>query len=261
MDTDRGIEISVVIPCHDEEENLEPLVSAIRKVLAPRCHDFEIVIVDDGSDDRSWEVLGRLVQEHRFLRALRFNRRRGQSAALAAGFGAARGETIVTMDGDLQNDPRVIPLLLDALDGYDCASGTRLSSRQEADGWFKARTSRLANRIRNAVTGIRFSDSACNFRALRRRCLSRLRFFDGAHRFLSTLLLLEGYRVVEVPIAARPRAHGRSKYGTLSRAFHAGADLLGVRWLAQRRVASDFDEEMAGEVREPVAARGRLTLR
>jgi len=231
-----GPRLSVVVPCYNESGNMRPLVEAVRAVLEPRGEPFEVVVTDDHSDDGSWEVLRALASECPFVRAQRFEARRGQSAALLAGMRAARGEVVITIDGDLQNDPADIPKLLDALSDCDCASGDRTAWRRKADGEVRYISSRIANRIRNAVTGERFSDSACNLRAFRRECVDRVFYFNGAHRFMTTLVKLEGFRVKEVPISARKRQHGKSKYGVWNRLFRASADLLAVRWYKKRRI-------------------------
>jgi glycosyltransferase involved in cell wall biosynthesis len=229
-----AIELSVVLPCHNERDNLRPLVEAIRAAVAPLGRSWEIIITDDCSDDGSWELLRELARQLPQLRAQRLAERGGQSVALWAGIRAARGRIIVTLDADLQNDPADIPRLLDALRDADCVCGSRVQARRQGDTWVRVLSSRIANWVRNQLSGETISDAGCCFRAFRRECVADVKFFRGAHRFLPTLIKMEGYRVVEVPIRHHPRAAGRTHYGIGNRLFRAWADLLAVRWMKKR---------------------------
>lgn len=229
-------EISVVVPCHNEQGNLRPLVEGIVASLQPLGRTFEIVIVDDGSTDASWRVLQELVAGGAPLRALRLARNCGQSAALWAGLQGARGRICVTLDADLQNPPAEIPRLLAALEQSDCVCGTRVAARARGDSWLRVASSRVANGVRNWLTHETISDAGCCFRAFRRECVARVRFFRGAHRFLPTLIRMEGFRVTELPIAHHPRGAGRTHYGVWNRLFASFGDLLAVRWIQQRRI-------------------------
>ena len=240
--SDEGLAISVVAPCHNEVENVEPLVEEVRKVLEGIGRTWEIVLVDDGSTDGTWEAIGRCAARVPGVRGVRLARRSGQSAALMAALRAARAPTIVTMDADLQADPRDIPKLLAALEGADCATGDRTAARRAADGRLRFLSSGIGNRFRDALTGETVSDSACNFRAYRRECVALLRPFNGFHRFIPTLLRMEGLRVAEVPVAARPRLRGLSKYGVWNRLFRGLADVMGVRWLKSRHAGYEVAE-------------------
>jgi len=241
------IELSVVIPCYNEEENLLPLLLEIQKVLEPPGTDYEVIITDDCSSDGSWQVLQDLASGFPRLTAQRLRERSGQSAALEAGLRASRGATVATLDGDLQNDPGDLPRLLEALERCDCASGCRNASRRQGYGRLRNLSSKIANSFRNALTGEDFSDSACNFRAMKRECFEKIKFFNGAHRFLTTLIRLEGYEVEEIPISSRPRLHGRSKYGMWNRLFRGVRDVLGVRWLKSRHLRYDVAERSRRE--------------
>jgi glycosyltransferase involved in cell wall biosynthesis len=232
------IDLSVVIPIHDERENVEPLVNELNAALDPAAGRVEIVVVDDASRDGSAEVIGRLVRAHPHLRALRLRERRGQTAAFDAGFKAARGRCVVTLDGDLQNDPRDIPRLVAALDDHDVVVGYRT---ERCDPWSRRWASRLANAVRNRVTGDDIIDTGCSLKAFRGECLRGLKLYRGMHRFLPTLLRLEGRRVVQLPVRHRPRRSGRSKYGIANRLFAACTDLLAVRWMSKRRL--DYEVE------------------
>jgi glycosyltransferase involved in cell wall biosynthesis len=231
--------LSVVLPVHDERENLAPLVDEIRRALAGRR--FEIVAVDDGSQDGSLAELRRLAGRERRLRVLVLRRRGGQSGAVAAGWSAARGAVVVTLDADGQNDPADVPRLLAALD-EDAGLTAAVGVRTARGGAWKRLQSRVANRVRDAITGHRVTDSACGLRAVRREALAGLARFDGMHRFVPTLVVLAGGRVREIPVHDRPRRHGHTKYGMWNRAWRGLRDALGVRWLAARRLHAEAEE-------------------
>ena len=227
-------QVSVIAPCHNERENLRPLVEAVRGALNPLELAYEIVLVDDGSCDQSWEVLQELGRADVRVRSLRFAVNCGQSAALWAGIQAARGRILVTLDADLQNPPAEIPQFLEALKAADCVCGSRVAARVQGDRWLRRASSHIANWVRNKVSGETISDAGCCFRAFRRECAANVRFFRGAHRFLPTLIKMEGYRVVEIPVHHHPRSAGRSHYGIWNRVFKSSADLLAVRWMKTR---------------------------
>ena len=235
-------DVSIVAPCHNEEGNLGPLVNEIRTALEPLRLTFEIVLVDDASSDGSWAVLQKLGREDGRVRALRFASNGGQSAALWAGMKAARGRVIVTLDADMQNPPAEIPKLLAALERADCVCGSRVEARARGDGWVRVVSSRLANWIRNTVTSETISDAGCCFRAFRRECIADVRFFKGAHRFLPTLIKMEGFRVTEVPVDHQPRHAGRAHYGVWNRLFKSSSDLLAVRWMKKRAIRFQIAE-------------------
>jgi len=232
--TANAIEISVVVPCHNELANLRPLVEAIRGAVEPLKLTYEIILTDDCSDDGSWATLRELSAAFPRLRAQRLVARGGQSAAMWAGIRAARGKVVVTLDADLQNDPADMPKLLDALKQADCVCGTRVEARRQGDSWVRVASSRIANWVRNKLSGETISDAGCCFRAFRRECVAEVKFFRGGHRFLPTLFKMEGYSVVEVPIRHHPRAGGKTHYGIGNRLFKSFADLLAVRWMKQR---------------------------
>ena len=227
------MELSVVVPVRDERDNLEPLVDELAEHLAASVESFEVVLVDDGSTDGSSERIRELVASRRWLRGLHFKRHAGQTAALDAGLRAARGRIIVTVDADLQYDPADISVLLEALQGHDAAVGFRVDRK---DGWLRRVSSRVANAVRRRVSGDSVRDTACTLKAFRRECVGDLKLYDGMHRFVPTLLRIEGRRVVEVPVRHRARRWGRSKYGVRNRAFRAFVDLLVVRWMRTRRL-------------------------
>jgi dolichol-phosphate mannosyltransferase len=228
------VELSVVAPVYDERENLDAFVDELVRTLAAAALDFELLLVDDGSTDGSSERIAEIASASAGrVRGLHFRANHGQTAALDAGFRAARGRVVVTIDADLQNDPSDIPRLLAALDGYDAAVGYR---RTRQDKWLRRVSSRIANAVRNRVTGDDIIDTGCSLKAFRRECLDGLKLYTGMHRFLPTLLRIEGRRVVQVPVAHRPRRAGRNKYGVGNRALRAFVDLLAVRWMKKRRL-------------------------
>jgi len=239
-------EISVVAPCHNEEGNIPALVDQISAALAPTGRSFEIVLVDDCSTDGSWALLQKLGAQNPRLRALRFAFNCGQSAAMWAGIKAARGTIIITLDSDLQNPPSEIPKFLAALAGADCVCGSRVAARAKGDNWVRRASSKIANSVRNWLSGETISDAGCCFRAFRRECVADVKFFKGAHRFLPTLIKMEGFRVVEIPIAHNARQSGRSHYGIWNRLFKGLADLLAVRWMKKRMIRY----QIAGRVNE-----------
>lgn len=238
-------ELSVVIPVYNEEENLGPLWEELRGVLDGLGLEAEVVFVDDGSTDRSREVIRRLRARDGRVRLVGFEANAGETAATDAGFKAARGRWVVTMDADLQNDPADIPRLLALLEEWDVVTGWRVD-RAAGDSLVRRASSRIANGIRNALSQETVRDSGCTYRAFRRECLRGLTLYRGLHRFLPTLLRMRGYRVVEAPISHRPRRFGRSKYGVLNRAFVAFADLLAIRWMKSRHLRYEVAEEVGG---------------
>ncbi len=228
------VEISVVLPCHNEQDNLRPLVSAIRAALDPLKQSYEIVITDDQSSDGSWALLKAMAEEDSRLRAQRFEKQAGQSAALWAGMRAAHGRVIVTLDADMQNDPADLPKLLDGLSRADCVCGSRVAARGQGDNFIRIASSRIANGIRNKLSGETISDAGCCYRAFKRECIGEVKFFNGGHRFLPTLIKMEGFTVIEVPISHHPRAAGQAHYGVWNRLFKSFRDLLAVRWMKTR---------------------------
>lgn len=234
-------EISLVIPLFNEEENLPVLAAEIREALEPLGRSYEVLFVDDGSTDGSPEVLRRLAREDPLVRIVRQRRNAGQSAALDAGFRFARGEIVVTLDADLQNDPADVPRLLAALADCDVVAGVRLARQ---DDWVRRVSSRIANAVRNRMTHESITDIGCTLKAFRAESLRRIPMFTGMHRFLPTLLKMEGARVVEIPVHHRPRLHGQPKYGIGNRIWRALVDLFAVRWMQTRWIDRRISEEI-----------------
>ena len=240
--TPAPLDVSFVVPCHDEEGNLRALVAEIHRAVAPLGLAYEIVITDDASSDGSWALLRTLAADDPRLRAQRFARNCGESAASWAGMQASRGRVIVTLDADLQNDPAEIPRFFAGLGHADCVCGTRVEARRSGDNLLRVLSSRIANRVRVELGGGDISDAGCTYRAFRRECLTNIRFFKGIHRFLPTLIAMEGFRVSEIPVTNRARVSGQSHYGIRNRIFVALADLLAVRWMRSRAVRWEIEE-------------------
>jgi glycosyltransferase involved in cell wall biosynthesis len=239
MDHSEHIEISVVVPVFNEEENLPVLIPTLVEVLNRIGLPYEMIFVDDGSSDGSRRVLKEMVSQYSSLRVIGFKENRGLSAALYAGMKEAEGKKIITMDSDLQNDPAEIPKLLGFLDRYDMATGWR---QRREDPWLKRISSKIANAVRNRLSGENIKDSACTFRAFKRECLRDIPKFNGMHRFLSTLVKMEGYQVIEVPVSHHPRKFGKSKYNIRNRMWRSFIDLLAVRWMKSRHITYDIEE-------------------
>ena len=240
-------DLSVVIPVYNEEASLPTLWSELRTVLEHLGLAFEVVFVDDGSHDRSADIVRSFREVDQRVRLVRLKTNGGETAATDAGFKAARGRRVVVMDADLQNDPADIPMLLSHLDRWDAATGWRVN-RAAGDNLVRRVSSWIANRIRNWVSVETIQDSGCTFRAFRRECLRGLVLYRGFHRFIPTLLKMRGYRVIEVPVGHRPRRFGRSKYGVLNRAAVAFADLLVIRWMNARLLRYEVVEDVGGDL-------------
>ena len=226
-------DISIVAPVYDEVDNVAPLVEELLSVMRPLGRPFEIVLVDDGSRDGSAEAIATSAARHREVRGLHFRANRGQTAAFDAGFRSARGEIIVTIDADLQNDPRDIPKLLEALAGNDAAIGYRARRNDNA---VRRLSSRIANAVRNRLSDDDVIDTGCSLKAFRAERLRAIKLFTGMHRFLPTLVKIEGGSVVQIPVNHRQRVKGESKYGVWNRVFRSFVDLMAVRWMKKRHL-------------------------
>ncbi len=231
------LEISIVVPVFNEQDNLRPLLTEIETVMKGLGKPFEIIFIDDKSTDGSLKTLEELKKEKSFVRIVRHSINSGESAAEATGFKFANGDVIITMDADQQNDPSDIPSLLASL-GKDVAAvcGVR---RKRMDTIVKKISSRTANAFRNFVTGDRISDAGCTYRAIRRSALWQIQVFNGMHRFLPTLLRFQGYKVIEILVNDRPRTRGVSKYGIGNRVWRGIADCFAMRWFKKRCVRGD----------------------
>jgi len=241
MDESKDVEISVVVPVYNEEANLPILVPKLAEVFDRLGSLYEMIFVDDGSSDGSRRLLKEMASQVPSLRWVGLKQNRGLSTALLAGMREAQGRIIVTLDSDLQNDPEDIPRLLNYLDRYDMVTGWR---QKREDPRLKRIASRIANSVRNRLSGERINDSACTLRVFKRECLQDIPIFNGMHRFMSTLVKMRGYRIIEVPVTHHPRKYGESKYNIRNRMWRSFVDLLAVRWMKGRRIQYDIEERM-----------------
>ncbi len=239
--------LSLVIPCFNEEENVPTLLSRVEASLNQLGKPFEVIIVDDGSTDKTPEMLREAQTRLPWLRVLRMHKNAGQSAGFEAGFAAAKGQLIATIDADLQNDPEEVPRLakmIDEMPDIDMITGWR-KDRQDTN--FRRWQSRQANRIRNWISQDNINDSACSLKVYRNYTLKGLKLFNGAHRFFPALVKMRGYKVFETPVKHSHRFAGTAKYGFRNRAFRAFIDLLGVRWMKMRYLRYQASETQPTE--------------
>jgi len=226
-------EVSIIIPVYNEEANVLPLAKEIVAAMTTSGRSFELIFVDDCSQDRTWERIQEASRSDRRVHGLRHQRNCGQSAALWTGFQNSAGAIIATLDGDLQNDPADLPMMIDRLNNADFVTGTRA---KRADTWLRRVSSRVARGARRAILKHDIHDSGCAARAFRRETLSAAFAFNGLHRFLPILVANAGFRVVQVPVNHRARVAGVSKYGLGNRLGRGIFDLFGVAWFQKRQL-------------------------
>jgi glycosyltransferase involved in cell wall biosynthesis len=232
IERDSGPWLSVVIPFFNEEQNVRPLYEQLSRVLAELGRPYEVIAVDDGSTDRTLHALKQVLKEDPCWTAVVLRRNFGQTAALSAGFDQARGQVIVTIDGDLQNDPADIPTLLELIETHDVVSGWRVERREP---FFSRRLpSLLANWLISATTGIRLHDYGCTLKAYRREVVENLRLYGDLHRFIPAIASWMGVSIAEVRTHHRPRRFGRSKYG-IARTSRVLLDLISVKFFLNFR--------------------------
>jgi len=241
MNSSQKIEISAVIPVFNEEENLPVLIPKLMEIFNQLSKVYEVIFVDDGSSDNSRKILREMAIQNPTLRVLGLKENRGLSTALLAGMKEARGDILITLDSDLQNDPADIPKLLQCLDQYDMATGWR---QKRDDPWLKRIASKIGNGVRNRLSGETIHDSACTLRVFKKECIRTVPIFNGMHRFFSTLVKMEGFRIVEVPVSHHPRRYGKSKYNIRNRMIRSFTDLLAVRWMKDRRIRYEIEERI-----------------
>lgn len=233
------MEYSVVIPLKNEEENVKALVQEIEPVMLSLNKPFELIFVDDGSTDKTRELLKELKNNKPFIKLLFFDRNYGQTSAFDAGFKAAIGNYIITLDGDLQNDPKDIPKLLALAETHDLVVGWR---KERKDPLSKKVTSKIANFIRGSFCKDHVHDTGCSLKVYKRKSLEKIKLFTGMHRFLPALFVLEGFKVTEAPVNHRERVKGTTKYNFMNRSFNTIADMLAVRWMSQRALKYKIKE-------------------
>lgn len=222
--------VSVVIPLYNEEENVERLVAELSKAVE-QLSKAEVILVDDGSSDSTWRRIETAAERHAWLSGLKSPRNEGQSAAMLRGLRHASGDILVTMDGDLQNNPADIPGLIAKLGDFDCICGYRANRR---DSWSRRKGSRLANKVRNWVTHDGIRDTGCSLKAFRKNCVDDLPPFDGVHRFMPAYFQIHGRTVTEAPVDHRAREFGDSKYTNMKRLPKTIMDLFGFWWYRSR---------------------------
>jgi dolichol-phosphate mannosyltransferase len=235
-------DLSVVFPVYNEEENVPILLREIAAALDGRGWSYEIVAVDDGSTDRSLEILRSLRAQYPTLRVLALEKNSGQTAALDAAWRGAEGRLVVSLDADLQNDPADIPAMMQKLEQAkaDMVIGVRVNRQ---DTWSRKMQSRIGNGVRNMITGDQITDTGCSLKLVKKEAVDRVRLFTGMHRFLPTLVRYAGYKVIEMPVNHRARQFGVSKYGAMNRAFRGLADCFAVRWMGKRMLNYEVREE------------------
>jgi len=226
-------QISIVIPVYNEAENLRELFQELMEVLEGLPVSFEVIFIDDGSQDQSGEILKDIAGKDGRVKVIFFEKNSGQSAAFAAGFRLAKGEVVITMDADLQNDPHDIPRLLEKIKDYDVVCGWR---EKRQDSLVRKVSSRIANWVRNWLSEEEIRDVGCSLKAFRRECSQCFPYFNGMHRFFPTLIKMYGYSVTEIKVNHRPRKFGKAKYGIANRVIRGLIDLLAVRWMKKRQL-------------------------
>jgi glycosyltransferase involved in cell wall biosynthesis len=223
--SDKRIDASVVVPLYNEEESVGILFEQLVAALDATRMVYEILFIDDGSEDRTWEIIEKLKKEHSLLRGIKFRTNHGQTSAMAAGFDHARGDIIITMDGDLQNDPRDIPRLLAKMsEGYDIVSGWR---RKRQDHFSRVLPSKVANWIISRTTGVKLHDYGCSLKAYRTKCIKPLNVYGEMHRFLPALASMTGAKIAEIDTRHHERRYGVSKYG-FDRIFKVFSDIFAM---------------------------------
>lgn len=234
------MEYSIVVPLKNEEENIVELICEIEPVMEGLGQPWELICVDDGSTDGTLEVLKKLKASKEYLRILAFNENYGQTSGFDAGFKAARGKFVITLDGDRQNDPQDIPKLITYSAHYDLVAGWRAERK---DPLSKKITSKLANFIRSRLCADGIHDTGCSLKLYRKSALDQIKLYHGMHRFLPALFKIEGFKIIEVPVNHRERVKGKTKYNFFNRSFNTIADLFAVRWMYTRKLKYKVKQE------------------
>lgn len=232
--------ISFVIPVYNEEENIFRLVEEIESVALDLCNNYEILMVDDGSSDSSLEVMRKQADKNENIKLLSLSSNSGQSAALYAGFQAASGDVIITMDADLQNNPADLRQMIELYGEYDMINGWRFDRK---DSWSKKIASKIGNGFRNWLTRESIHDTGCSLKIMNAEILKKIHMYKGLHRFLPTLMRLEGARIIEVKVSHRQRSYGVSKYTNLTRGIEGFYDVIAVRWMQNRHLEIEVKED------------------
>ena len=218
--------ISIIIPVHNEKGSLVALAASLEVVLKTLKNDYEIIFVNDASQDGSDKIISELANANEKIRLISFDKRRGKTAALSEGFGQASGQIVITLDADLQNDPKDIPKLLEKLNqGYDAVGGWRV--KREGSLFFTKLPSFLANLLISKAVKFRFYDNGCGLKAYKKEVVNKFNLVEGQHRFLLMIAYLEGFKVTEIPVADNKRVSGKSKYNVL-KTFNVIGDLIKI---------------------------------
>jgi dolichol-phosphate mannosyltransferase len=231
---------SVVIPLKNEAHNIVELIQELEPVMESLNKPWELICIDDGSTDTTPQILQNLLKQKSYLRVLRFKQNYGQSSAFKAGFQAARGEFVITLDGDGQNDPADIPRLVQLMQDCDLACGIRVKRK---DTLIKRWTSKIANKVRNWICEDGVKDTGCSLKVYRKSCLDQIKMYQGMHRFLPALFGIEGFRVKQLPVNHRERLRGKSNYNFFNRSFNVLGDLWVVRWMKKRHLNYQIEQE------------------
>ena len=224
---------SIVIPLKNEAGNINALIEEIEPVMNNLGKPWELICIDDGSTDRTREILNALASQKPYLRPIFFTKNFGQSSAFEAGFKHAQGTFVITLDGDGQNDPKDIPALLAFTPEYDLVCGSRVKRK---DSFIKRLNYRCANIIRSRLCDDGVEDTGCSLKVYRKQCLDQIKLFHGLHRFLPALFKIEGFSIKEIPVNHRERLRGKSNYNFFNRSFNTVADLLAVLWMKKRHL-------------------------
>ena len=229
------LDLSLIAPICNEEGNLRALVARVIEVFGT-SESWELLLVDDGSTDKSRDLILELQGEDSRVRGIFFSRNCGQTAAIAAGIQQARGTLVATLDGDLQNDPQDLPNMILALRSDPDLGGVVGWRQKRNDNFVRRVSSRVANAIRNRLSGDSIRDTGCSLKVFRQEAIRSITLFEGMHRFLPTLVRYHGYRILEHPVSHHARVAGTSKYGIRNRAWRSFKDLLAVRWMRSRLI-------------------------
>lgn len=233
-----AIKYSVIVPLKNEEFNIQELISELEPVMDQLCQPWELICIDDGSTDNTLKILLDLTKQKRYLRVISFNKNYGQSSAFHAGFTAAKGSIVITLDGDRQNDPNDIPKMLPLIEECDLVCGIR---KVRKDSLTKRITSKIANKVRRWLCDDGVQDSGCSLKIYRRDCLQKIKMYHGTHRFLPALFSIEGFKIREIPVNHRERVKGKSNYNFFNRSFNTLEDLWAIRWMNKRQLRHKID--------------------
>lgn len=239
---------SVVIPLKNEASNITDLIQELEPVMNRLGHPWELICVDDGSTDETRQILNHLMLQKQYLRVIFFKKNYGQSSAFDAGFKAAKGQFVITLDGDRQNDPHDIPRLVELIRECDLVCGIRLKRK---DSFIKKLTSKLANFVRSRLCDDGVQDTGCSLKVYRKECLEKIKMYHGMHRFLPALFKMEGFRIKQIPVNHRERVKGKSNYNFFNRSFNTVADLLAVCWMRNRLLRYQIEREQTQGIKNP----------